>query len=164
MSSLQTRQEHSLATLEIRPAKATEIPALAELELQVFQSVVYPEFFFRQARDLWPDYLLVALLDGHLVGYLLAAPGQQGLQQLGILSLAVSAQSRSHGVGKALMQHLLQQSPAVTRRWWLTVSPDNEVAVQLYQKLGFVSEQYYPDYYGPGEHRLVLARQLPALA
>jgi ribosomal protein S18 acetylase RimI-like enzyme len=57
------------------------------------------------------------------------------------------------------MQYLLQHSPAVTRRWWLTVAPDNQVAVQLYQKLGFVSERYYADYYGPGEHRLLLARQ-----
>jgi len=159
MSSLQARPEPTATKLQIRPAIATEIPALAELERQVFQTVVYPEFFFRQARDLWPDFLLVATLDGQLVGYLLAAPGQQGPEQLGILSLAVSAQSRGYGVGKALMQYLLQHSQTVTRRWWLTVAPDNQAAVQLYQKLGFVSEHYYADYYGPGEHRLLLARQ-----
>lgn len=148
--------------VQIRAAQVEDIARLARLEQQIFETVVYPEFFFRQAHDLWPDFLLLAWLDGELVGYLLAAPGQQGIESIGILSLGVSSQSRGYGVGKALMQHFLRQRPASTRRLWLTVAPDNQVAIRLYQQLGFSQEQYYPDYYGAGEHRLLLALQIPA--
>jgi ribosomal-protein-alanine N-acetyltransferase len=147
------------ASVQIRPARVADIAMLAQLEQQIFETVVYPEFFFRQAHDLWPDFLLLAWLDGHLVGYLLAAPGQQGVETIGILSLGVASQSRGYGVGKALLHYFLQHCPEHTRRLWLTVSPDNEAALRLYQQLGFYQEQYYPDYYGVGEHRLLLAKQ-----
>jgi hypothetical protein len=70
----------------IRPAALPELPLVAALERQVFSSEVYPEFFFRQAHDLWPDYLLLAWQGEHLLGYLLAAPGQNGAQSVGIMS------------------------------------------------------------------------------
>jgi ribosomal-protein-alanine N-acetyltransferase len=150
------------AHLQIKPARVEEMAILAKLEQQIFQTVVYPEFFFRQAHDLWPDFLLLAWFNGELAGYLLAAPSQHGVESIGILSLGVASEYRGYGIGKALMQHFLQHCPVQTRRLWLTVSPDNAAALQLYQQLGFNNEQYCPDYYGVGEHRLLLAKQLLA--
>ncbi len=146
--------------VEIRPAQLHELTAVAALEQQVFETAVYPEFFFRQAYDLWPDFLLLAWQGNCLVGYLLAAPGQQGVASLGILSLAVSEHSRGLGVGQALLQHLLQHCPAKTRQLWLTVAPDNLSALHLYKKSGFIQQNYSEEYYGKGEPRWLLVKHL----
>jgi len=146
--------------INIRPATLADLPLVAALELQVFESAVYPDFFFRQAHDLWPDFLLTAWQDEQLMGYLLAAPGQQGLTELGILSLAVADHSRGKGVGQALLTFLLQQCKTSTRQLWLTVAPDNTAAIHLYEKSGFTKQKYAEDYYGAGEPRWVLVKQL----
>jgi ribosomal-protein-alanine N-acetyltransferase len=148
--------------IEIRPAKLAELAAVAALEEQVFATAVYPDFFFRQAYDLWPDFLLLAWQGEQLLGYLLAAPGQQGVTSLGILSLAVSEQSRGLGVGQALLQYLLLHCPAQTRQLWLTVAPDNLAALHLYKKSGFIEQNYSEDYYGKGEPRWLLVKHLLA--
>lgn len=126
----------------------------------MFETAVYPDFFFRQAHDLWPDFLLLAWQGSKLLGYLLAAPGQQGVASLGILSLAVSEQSRGLGVGQALLQHLIQYCPSATKQLWLTVAPDNLAALHLYKKSGFIEQNYSEDYYGKGEPRWLLVKQL----
>ena len=146
--------------ITISAATLVDLPLVVALEQQVFETAVYPDFFFRQAHDLWPDFLLLAWQGRELLGYLLAAPGQQGLTSLGILSLAVSGQSRGQGVGQALLNHLLQHCPAATRQLWLTVAPDNFAALHLYEKSGFIKQKYSEDYYGKGEPRWVLVKQL----
>jgi ribosomal protein S18 acetylase RimI-like enzyme len=158
----QPAAEEIASTIDIRPAKLHELNAVAALEQQVFETAVYPEFFFRQAYDLWPDFLLLAWQGDRLAGYLLAAPGQYGVSSLGILSLAVSAQSRGLGVGQALLRYLLQHCPPQTTQLWLTVAPDNFSALHLYKKSGFIQQKYQEDYYGKGEPRWLLVKQLSA--
>jgi len=148
--------------IEIRPATLGDLAAVARLEQQVFTSAVYPDFFFRQAHDLWPDLLLLAWQGEQLLGYLLAAPGQQGPVSLGILSLAVAEQSRGLGVGKFLLNYLVQHCPATTKQLWLTVAPDNLPALRLYENSGFIQQKYTADYYGEGEGRWVLVKYLAA--
>lgn len=157
---LPLRENPLKTSIAIRPARLEDLATLAALEQQVFETAVYPDFFFRQAHDLWPDFLLLAWQDQQLLGYLLAAPGQQGVASLGILSLAVSEQCRGLGVGQALLDYLLQHCPAATRQLWLTVAPDNPAALRLYEKSGFIQQKYAEDYYGKGEPRWVLVKQL----
>ena len=148
------------ASIEVRPATLRDLAAVSALEQQVFATAVYPDFFFRQAYDSWPDLFILAWQDDHLLGYLLAAPSQQGLRRVGILSLAVLKNSRGLGVGKSLLQYLLVHACATTREFWLTVAPDNLPALQLYEKSGFIRKNYTEDYYGEGEGRWVLVKQL----
>ncbi|WP_375055574.1 GNAT family N-acetyltransferase [Zobellella sp. DQSA1] len=142
--------------MPIRTATKADMQAIYRLERSSFGSHCYPDFFFRQAHDLWPRYLWVAD-DGELAGYCLggtgAAPGEGW-----ILSLAVAESCRGRGLGKAL---LLQAIGALEaggcRSVRLTVSPDNP-ALGLYLALGFVTERREEAYFGPGEPRLVLVR------
>lgn len=149
----------STSNVVIQKAITADLAQLAVLEQQVFDDVVYPAFFFRQALDLWPDFLLLAWQGESLVGYILAASGQQGLQRIGILSLAVSPKAQGLGIGKQLLQSLLQAVPSQCQQLWLTVAPDNQPALALYQKFGFFCEKTEADYYGEGEDRLLLVKQ-----
>lgn len=64
----------------LRVARHTDMHAIWQIDVNVFGEDVYPGFFFRQAMDLWPELLLVAELDGRLLGYALGGLGQDRSQ------------------------------------------------------------------------------------
>ena len=143
----------------LRVATPADMHAIWQIEHQVFGDAVYPDFFFRQAMDLWPDLLLVAERDGQLLGYGLGGAGQERAQGW-LLSLAVLPQARGLGLAAAIItrleQALLAQGCSRVR---LTVDPDNP-ARRLYQRLGYRELARDPAYFGPGEARCLLEHVL----
>ncbi|MDI1447368.1 N-acetyltransferase [Polyangium sp. 6x1] len=144
----------------MRIARVSDIAAVFAVERDVFGAHVYPDFFFRQALDLWGDTFFVADgVDGALDGYVIGASGHEpGV--MWVLSLAVRGSSRGRGIGKALMQTLLA---AIQARGIasvkLTVHPDNR-AVTLYRNLGFEVVGEEPHYFGEKDPRLVMELRL----
>lgn len=143
----------------IRRAEIDDLPALIALDHTVFGDKPYPGFFFRQALELWPDFLLLAVDEHGLQGYILAAPSTSpGVAW--ILSLAVNDSARGKGLGAALvtkvMDAMRQRNFKVVR---LTTHPDN-VAVRMYEKLGFAVIDEDPDYFQDNEPRVVLERAI----
>ncbi|MDC0740007.1 GNAT family N-acetyltransferase [Polyangium mundeleinium] len=140
----------------IRRADLTDLRAVFAVERDVFGTHVYPDFFFRQAFDLWGDTFFVAdgengSLDGYGIGASSHEPGV-----LWVLSLAVRGASRGRGLGKALMHALLAAMKARgTSSAKLTVHPDNP-AVALYRNLGFEVIGEEPHYFGEKDPRLVM--------
>lgn len=140
----------------IRSAEKHDLAALAALDRAVFGDLPYPAFFFRQALELWPEFLLLSenRADG-LQGYLLAAPStSSGVAW--ILSLGVREHARGQGVGKALVQSaiaVMRQKGIATVR--LTTHPEN-VAVGMYEKLGFRVAGEDPDYFQDNEPRVIM--------
>jgi len=65
-----------------------------------------------------------------------------------ILTLVVYAFSRGKGLGKIMLDHLLQLARArKVHSVLLEVRPSNKVAIQLYHKLGFNEVGIRPNYY-----------------
>ncbi|CAL9372737.1 N-acetyltransferase family protein [Streptomyces sp. enrichment culture] len=82
-------------------------------------------------------YSIVALLDGRAVGMAAGLPGDGGACEL--RSVWVSPQARGRSVGDRLtaaVEGWARQRGATTLK--LAVLPDNEPAVALYQRNGFV--------------------------
>ena len=143
----------------LRVATPADMHAIWQIERQVFGDAVYPDFFFRQAMDLWPDLLLVAERDGQLLGYGLGGVGQEGVQGW-LLSLAVLPQARGLGLAAAIITRLEESLLAQgCRRVRLTVDPANP-ARRLYQRLGYRELARDPAYFGPGEARCLLEHAL----
>ncbi|MDI1433939.1 GNAT family N-acetyltransferase [Polyangium sorediatum] len=140
----------------IRPPRISDLHAVFAVERDVFGTHVYPDFFFRQAFDLWGDTFFVAdgedgSLDGYVLGVSSHEPGV-----MWVLSLAVRAASRGRGIGKALMHELLAAMKARgTSSAKLTVHPDNP-AVTLYRNLGFEVIGEEPHYFGEKDPRWVM--------
>ncbi|MGB6188313.1 MAG: GNAT family N-acetyltransferase [Aeromonas molluscorum] len=133
--------------------------AIWQIESQVFGEAIYPDFFFRQAVDLWPDLLLVAEREGQLLGYGLGGVGQQRTQGW-LLSLAVLPQARGLGLAEAIIRKLelaLRAQGCLQVR--LTVDPVNP-ARRLYERLGYRELTLEPAYFGPGEDRCLLEHEL----
>lgn len=143
----------------LRVATHADMHAIWQIDVNVFGEDVYPGFFFRQAMDLWPELLIVAELDGRLLGYALGGVGQDRSQGW-LLSLAVRPEARGFGLAERMMlrveQGLTNQGIDRVR---LTVDPANP-ARRLYFRLGYELLGEEPGYFGQGEDRLLLEKGL----
>lgn len=73
--------------------------------------------------------------------------------------LVVSPRVRRRGVGSALVGAGVDAARHLgARSVMLEVRYDNEPAIALYQRLGFEQLAVRSDYYGPGQHALILKR------
>ncbi len=75
-----------------------------------------------------------------------------------ISNMAVLPEYRGEGIARTAMEMILDMIGMVPRIW-LVVHPEN-VALNLYTSLGFVEEKRVENYYGDGEPRLVLAKNI----
>jgi len=145
----------------IRSYRTEDLDAVSELEGKVFDSNAYPPFFFQQAKDVFGNLFRVAENgEGQVVGYVLGSL-QAGTKEGWILSLAVAQEHRRKGIGKMLMEtvvNILAQRGATSI--FLTMEPDNENARKTYQRLGFHEFGIEKNYFGTGETRVLMQRKL----
>ncbi|MCE9679746.1 GNAT family N-acetyltransferase [Shewanella sp. AS1] len=137
-----------------RAATKADLAQIVSLELQLFGDHGYPDFFFRQCIDCWPNGLRLATLDGRITGYILITPSEQ-TDLAWILSLAVDTEFQGRGIGWGLVKDAIASLSEKMTRVKLTVDPNNP-AVNLYLALGFVEQEIESDYFGPGQARIVM--------
>lgn len=97
--------------------------------------------------------------DDSLVGYagMLCPPGSVDAD---IQTIAVRETERGHGLGRALMEALLEESVSRgAREVFLEVRADNAVAQSLYASLGFEEIGRRPGYYQPDNIAAVVMRR-----
>jgi len=140
--------------LHLVPARHDDLPAILALERTGFAEA-----------ERWSERSWSGELSGTGRTVLLA----RAEQTVGVISLfttgeladlhrlVVAPTHRRLGVGRALVQTGLA---AVARLGalavMLEVAYENEPAIALYQRLGFEQLRARPDYYGPGQHALIL--------
>ncbi|SDB10168.1 Ribosomal protein S18 acetylase RimI [Pseudidiomarina indica] len=142
---------------DIRPASRQDVEQLAALEFQTYGADGYPSALFYQALVQWPDGFFVATRGQQVCGYVLATPGTD--HTLWVMSLLIAESARGQGIGRQLMQYLLDQLRAKPTNYTqiaLTVAPDNQHALRLYQQLGFQQRESIPNFMGPQHDRLLL--------
>lgn len=87
---------------------------------------------------------------GRLVGYaVLAALGSDGDREFEVHTIGVDPAVQGRGVGRALLQLLLEVADAEHARVILDVRTDNEPALALYRAHGFEVVGLRPRYYRP---------------
>jgi ribosomal protein S18 acetylase RimI-like enzyme len=64
-----------------------------------------------------------------------------------IATLAVYASERRRGIGRQLIQHVIDSVPTTCARLIVHVQTGNDDAVAFYQSLGFVWRETIADYY-----------------
>jgi len=140
--------------LRIRPATLADDQPLARLDRAVWSPLhaVQPrprpgEPFFTERSG--PDEILVAELDGAVVGYLRLAPATElacNAHVLQIRGLAVAEEARGAGVGRALLRAAQEEARRRSaRRLTLRVLAHNTPARTLYESEGFVVEGILPE-------------------
>ena len=176
--------------IEIRPAVATDIPILIELdhnymtdfvwqmELQAqdegqiqigFRDIRLPRSvrveYPRSPRSLLVDWtqrdgLLVSVLEEEVVGYASVCLNMAPLTSW-VTDLAVKRRQRRQGIGSALL--LAAQEWGLTherRNLVLEIQPKNHPAIRLAQKLGFEFCGYNDRYFANRDIGLFFAKSL----
>jgi len=124
---------------------------MREEDLETIMSIEHDTYHFPWTRGIFRDCLHVGYScwvyesDAGIEAYGVMS---MGAGEAHILTLVVYSFSRGKGLGKLMMNHLLQlarshQAGTVL----LEVRPSNKVAINLYHKLGFNEVGIRPNYY-----------------
>ncbi|MFI6803507.1 GNAT family N-acetyltransferase [Streptomyces luteogriseus] len=145
--------------LTLRGITEADLPELLRLDSEVYPPYSY--FVLRQFCELYEDSILV-LDDGEgLCGYALFPTTRDGCLSW-VLSLVVARHRQGRGLARRLVYAVLRRlREQGVREVRLTVEPGNTAAIALYESFGFSTEGgMRRDYFGPGEHRLVMSMVL----
>lgn len=138
VSVVSIAEEHIRGYHEAVDRVARERKYLAFLEALPFEK---SQAFVRENLELGNPQV-VAVLGGEVIGWCDICPiGRPVYAHGGVLGMGIVAEHRGRGIGEALMHAALEQARRRgLTRVELTVRADNERAIALYRKLGFVDE------------------------
>jgi ribosomal-protein-alanine N-acetyltransferase len=147
-------------SIAIRTYRNEDFAAVAALEESGLHEPCRSAVFVRQMGEVCKETFLVAVPDGgEPVGYTVGAYVQHDFCEAWILRMGVREDQRRKGIGSALLEAVtdsLLVRHACTIR--LSVSPENQPAIRLYEKHGFVREKIVAAYFGPGEGRIIMKK------
>ena len=139
----------------VRISERADLAGILEILAQAPEAANWSAAGLEEALQLHGKYFLVAGKRGDLTGFALGRKiGDEGE----ILNLAVKPGSRRQGLGKSLVQRLLEifEEDGVATVF-LEVRESNRAAIVLYRELGFSQVGVRPSYYcDPVEAALVL--------
>ena len=142
----------------IRPATIDDLDAIMALERASFPSDAWSAAMMREELSSPHSAYYVDEQARRVVGYAgLRAPA--GARDADVQTIAVAAEVRGTGRGRALLETLLRE--ASDRRIgevFLDVRADNPVAQQLYASEGFTEIARRPRYYQPDDVDAVVMR------
>lgn len=147
--------------MTIRPFRPADLLETAKIDKELFGKDRYPALFFRQAYDVFGDLLRVAEDgDGAIAGYTLGVL-QPDRKTGWVLALAVKKRYQGQGIATLLTENLLKVLHEKGVKYVkLTVDPANEPAIYLYRKLVFNQLEEADDYFGSGEPRMVMQKDM----
>ena len=149
-------------TVRLRPMALADLPAVMVLEDELFAPDTWTEAMYRDELSR-PDtrHYVVVEDDGDgspvVIGYagLIAYDDEAHVATLG-----VAAERKGEGLGTRLLDALLAEADRRTSVVLLEVRAENDVALGLYKRRGFVEIGRRRGYYQPsGEDALVMKRE-----
>lgn len=146
-------------SLNIRTAEPADLPVILAVDRECFpegREDLQPAPSGEIERGVATNKILLAELAGQPVGFLQHELSE--IADLEVLSLAITAEARGHGVGNALLTHFLNSVGGQSSIWCVT-APTNLAMRALLEKHGFVLSRSLPDYFGPGRHRVGYLRK-----
>jgi ribosomal-protein-alanine N-acetyltransferase len=133
--------------VDIRPMSRSDIPAVAELESQIYPQPWSPSVFFDELAMENRRYLVATDGAGLVLGYCGLLIVEDDAH---VTTIAVTPRSRGHQLGSRLMLEMVDAAlDADTRHLTLEVRVSNDTAVKLYERFGFEPvgrrKNYYKD-------------------
>ena len=130
-----------------RRMTAADVPAVAAIEKATFPAPWSEDAFLKEVTENVVARYLVAEKDGQVIGF---AGAWLIIDEAHITNIAISESERGAGIGRGLIQALLQYLSNLGGAYvTLEVRVSNERAIHLYKALGFISvgkrKKYYED-------------------
>lgn len=143
-------------TLRIEPMTEADVGAVLDIDLGAFHAggaadprAVREQQLREELARTWARVRVARDPAGAVLGYVLF---WHVTDEIHLLNVAVEPASRRRGVGRALVEHLVEYAHAhAAERVLLEVRASNEPAIRLYDRLGFVRFNVRARYYADGE-------------
>ena len=150
-----------MAELIFEPMRGADLAAVMEIERHSFATPWTTGLFLHEmAVEFSRQVVARRRRGGRIVGY---ACWWVVAGEVHVLTVAVHPRFRLRGVGRALVRHLLDDGAAAGATVaGLEVRADNRAAIALYAACGFAPVGERRDYYGAGEHAVLMDCSLPA--
>lgn len=143
----------------VRPFEPYMMKKILEIELESFPSYPYDETIFITMYYYQPEFFLVAVCDGEVVGYVCGFVSAEGCGHLA--SIAVSGRFRRRGIGSILLEKFEKRVAGLGLKCVkLEVSEDNYVARTFYERRGYSYKGTIPRYYPDGKSALIMEKNL----
>ncbi|MDQ3838802.1 MAG: ribosomal protein S18-alanine N-acetyltransferase [Thermoproteota archaeon] len=152
----------------IRHCIPSDLPSVVEINIASLPEH-YSDYFFESILKELPESFIVAETNQKVVGYIMCKIefGFSNFRKLGfvkkghVVSIAVLHEYRGKGIGKSLMLEALNGlAMRKTDEIYLEVRVSNELAVKMYQSLGFIIKSRLRSYYRDGEDAYLMALEL----
>ena len=143
----------------LRPCHRDDLPALAGIEASCFPGEpVLPLITFVQYFELFAPFFAIAENEEkRIIAFGIAAPVADDPKTAWWLDCCVLPEYQSKGIAKRIGEWLIQKLRKQGCEFLkATVSPKNIPSQKLLTRLGFKTTDRIPDYFGPGEDRLVV--------
>lgn len=139
----------------ITEAFYNDIPKIAKIEKMSFTNP-WSEKSIRESFLSPCNHFFIAKDDDSILGYIgLSVAADEGY----ILNIAVNPRFRGRGIGKSLVNYVIDYTKDNLRFLTLEVRPSNAAAVELYTSLGFEKAGERKNYYtAPKENALLLTK------
>jgi N6-L-threonylcarbamoyladenine synthase len=149
----------------IRIADENDLDAIMEIEHECFANDAWSADSMYEELSGAEKHYIVAYRDEQLIAYA-GLNKLPTVHQSEIQTIAVRPNSRGTGLGRALMEQLLDEAVrADCHEVFLEVRADNQVAQKLYESLGFEQIDLRKRYYQPDDvDAIVMRAQLAAKA
>ncbi len=150
-----------MATVTILPATKADAAEIAALDREAWLGLRHAESIpdGLHAWGIWCKHALTFIArseSGRLLGVVLAFPCSEATYCLH--KVMVAEGERGQGIGSRLFSRLVEELDRKEAPCFLTVSPENRRAIELYRKWGFDQEELVAGYFRKEEDRLVLTR------
>jgi ribosomal-protein-alanine N-acetyltransferase len=146
--------------IHLRDIRPSDLEALYALDQLCFEpGIAYSRSELKQILRLSSGQAVIAESQGQIEGFAAGYVSERGFGH--IVTLDVSPDRRRKGIGRALLQELLERltgAGAVEAR--LEVEAVNAGAIAFYEGLGFLRRRRLLDYYGPGRAAWEMVRKL----
>jgi ribosomal protein S18 acetylase RimI-like enzyme len=145
----------------LQEAKVEDIPKIIEIEsklvnLKTFSALVTEKEWKEEFNKSNAKIYLVTK-DGVVVGDTSYEKKNDGLIYLS--GLAIDPNFQKQGIGKEVMR-LIMEELKNEKKVVLVVHPENSAAIKIYLSFGFVIKNWKDNYYGDGQPRIELVREL----
>ncbi|MDO8885840.1 GNAT family N-acetyltransferase [Candidatus Oleimmundimicrobium sp.] len=143
-----------------------EVKVVKKVDFNLIKKLVFleKEAFGQGGLDEWTlpvfiRYGKVYILeeDGKIEGLAEFIRDWNEIKRVFLVSFSICQDKRGKGLGKFFLTKIIELlREEGLKEVKTTVSPVNEAALNLYEKLGFVRTDYLKNEYGPGNNRLLM--------
>jgi len=142
--------------VNVRKAELADLPRIVEIERASFDDP-YPPEYLEMLMRFNQGIFMVAERDGVAIGY--AAASMRG-REGHVLSIAVNPKERGRGVGRGLMERIVEELKAREASRIVLESKRGNPAIDFYLRLGFRQVGTMPGYYDDGSEAISMELDL----